>query len=219
MERQSSIDNPKLNSDSHTLNDLVTERRLSLIKRVAANRQPDLTIVIENVHDPHNVGAIFRSADAVGIEEVQLLYYREQYPTLHPKVTASGGKWVKQKKYNDPIQVAKELKERGFNIYATQLDTDSVPIHEVDWTEPSAIILGNENRGISVEMAELADKNIGIPMYGMVSSLNVSVATAVILFEACRQRNAAGKYPNPDLTSDWLDKTTEKWVKINRKKL
>lgn len=194
----------------------VTEKRLNTIQRVARNRQLDLTLVIENIHDPHNVGAIFRSADAVGIQEVQLLYTQESFPRLHPKVTASGGKWVKQNTYSDAVELATDLKDRGLKIYTTHLAEDAVDMHQIDWTQPSAIVLGNENRGVSSEMTALADQNILIPMFGMVESLNVSVASAVILFEACRQRMEAGNYPNSSLDKDWLDKTIHDWTWINR---
>ncbi|NQV29905.1 MAG: RNA methyltransferase [Candidatus Marinimicrobia bacterium] len=193
----------------------VSEKRLGRIRDVVNNRQLDLTIIIENIHDPHNVSAIFRSADAVGIDEVQLLYTTEKFPGLHPKVTVGSAKWVKQNHYTDPISLATDMKARGFNTYTTHLSKDAVSIHEIDWTKPSAIILGNENRGVSTEMTDLADKNIIIPMFGMVESLNVSVATAVILFEACRQRIAAGLYPNAQLDTQWLENMTDEWVKIN----
>jgi len=196
----------------------VTEKRFSTIQRVLSQRQRDLTLVIENIHDPHNVGAIFRSADAVGIEEVQLLYTKETFPALHPKVTASGGKWVKQNTYDDPATLVADLKTKGYRIYSTNLSSDAVPIHDIDWTQPSAIVLGNENRGVSTQMTAFADGNILIPMFGMVESLNVSVATAVILFEACRQRIKSGKYPNENLDPDWIADMTEKWVQINRSK-
>lgn len=193
----------------------ITAKRLETIKRVVSNRQFDLTLILENIHDPHNVGAIFRSADAVGINEVQLLYTREQFPQLHPKVTTGGGKWVKQCRYRDPEKLAGELRDKGFKIYTTHLSRDAVSIHDIDWNQPAAIALGNENRGLSSEMTKLADANILIPMFGMVESLNVSVATAVILFEACRQRLARGKYPNPDTGQDVLDKMTDEWVNMN----
>lgn len=196
----------------------MTEKRFSTIQRVLSQRQRDLTLVIENIHDPHNVGAIFRSADAVGIEEVQLLYTKETFPALHPKVTASGGKWVKQNAYDDPATLVADLKTKGYRIYSTNLSSDAVPIHDIDWTQPSAIVLGNENRGVSTQMTAFADGNILIPMFGMVESLNVSVATAVILFEACRQRIKSGKYPNENLDPDWIADMTEKWVQINRSK-
>lgn len=196
----------------------MTEKRFSTIQRVLSQRQRDLTLVIENIHDPHNVGAIFRSADAVGIEEVQLLYTKETFPALHPKVTASGGKWVKQNTYDDPATLVADLKTKGYRIYSTNLSSDAVPIHDIDWTQPSAIVLGNENRGVSTQMTDFADGNILIPMFGMVESLNVSVATAVILFEACRQRIKSGKYPNENLDPDWIADMTEKWVQINRSK-
>lgn len=206
----------KTGSDLSHLRDWVSENRFSKIQDVLQNRQRDLTVIIENIHDPHNVGAIFRSADAVGIDEIQLLYTKESFPTLHPKVTASGAKWVKQNKYDNPGLLAADLRDRRFNIYSTQLSADAIPIHKVDWTLPSAIILGNENRGVSSAMAKLADNNIIIPMFGMVESLNVSVATAVILFEACRQRISAGLYPRVDHDPAWLEKMTQAWVQINR---
>lgn len=195
---------------------MVSENRLEALNRVSAQRQLDLTLVIENIHDPHNVAAIFRSADAVGIDEVQLLYTRESFPSLHPKVTASGGKWVAQTRYDDPQVLAKNLRSKGFKLYTTILAKDAVSIHDIDWTEPSAIIIGNETRGVSSEMTSLADKNIVIPMFGMVESLNVSVATAVILFEACRQRIVAGKYPNSDLGQEWLEQRLADWIRINQ---
>lgn len=196
----------------------VSPKRLDTIDRVVNNRQLDLTLVIENVHDAHNVGAIFRSADAVGIDEVQLLYTKESFPGLHPKVTASGGKWVKQNRFSDPQELATNLKQRGYKIYTTHLAHDAVSIHDIDWTQPSAIVLGNEHRGVSSELTALADNNIVIPMFGMVESLNVSVATAVILFEASRQRIAADQYPNSELDSEWVEKMTDDWVNINYKR-
>ena len=194
---------------------MVTGQRLETINRVVHHRQPDLTLVIENIHDPHNVGAIFRSADAVGINAVQLLYTRETFPALHPKVTASGAKWVKQNHYDDPDRLVKDLRSNGFKLYTTNLADDAISIHDVDWTQPSAIVLGNENRGVSSALTALADQNIRIPMFGMVESLNVSVATAVILFEACRQRIMQGKYPNNDLDAEWIDQKLLNWIRIN----
>jgi len=193
----------------------ITAKRLDTIKQVVSHRQFDLTVILENIHDPHNVAAIFRSVDAVGIDEVQLLYTKESFPDLHPKVTTGSGKWVKQNKYRDPEKLAADLKGRGFKIYTTHLATDAVSIHDIDWTQPSAVILGNENRGVSSEMTKLADANIIIPMFGMVESLNVSVATAVVLFEACRQRIAGGKYPNPGSSPEFLEQMTDEWVNIN----
>jgi len=198
---------------------LISPQRLQTIHQVLGNRQLDLTLVIENVHDPHNVGAIFRSADAVGIEAVQLLYTQEHFPKLHPKVTASGGKWVKQKHWDDVDRMVHDLKQRDFKLYTTRLSEDAVSIHDIDWTQPAAIIVGNENRGVSDQLAEQADQNILIPMFGMVESLNVSVATAVMLFEACRQRIAAGQYPNTKLSPAWLDDRSREWIQINQPRL
>jgi tRNA (guanosine-2'-O-)-methyltransferase len=210
----------KFNLRPEELVGTITAKRLNTIKEVVSNRQFDLTVILENIHDPHNVAAIFRSVDAVGIDEVQLLYTKESFPALHPKVTTGGGKWVKQNKYRDPEKLAADLKQRGFKIYTTHLAADAVSIHDIDWTQPSAVILGNENRGVSSEMTQLADANIAIPMFGMVKSLNVSVATAVVLFEACRQRIESGKYPNPESSPEFLEQMTDDWVniKINKRR-
>lgn len=197
---------------------MVSDKRLETMRRAINHRQLDLTLVIENIHDPHNVGAIFRSADAVGIDEIHLLYTKEKFPALHPKVTGSGSKWVKQKQYSDPEILAEQLKTKGFQLYTTNLTIGAVSFHDIDWTKPSAIIFGNENRGVSSTMTSLADKNIHIPMFGMVESLNVSAAAAVILFEVCRQRIIHNSYPNSELEQEWIAQTTRDWIQKNHTK-
>ncbi len=192
--------------------DMVTEARLAKMRRVLGNRQSDLTLVCENIHDPHNISAILRSCDAVGMEAVHLLYNVEKFPRLHQKTSGSGRKWVDQVKHQDPVEMAAQLKDRGFRLYATHLEVDAISIHNVDWTKPSAILMGNEHRGVSAELLAVADVNVSIPMFGMIQSLNVSVAAAVILFEACRQRLKAGFYPNLDRDEDWYDRKIRDWI-------
>ncbi len=180
-----------------------TVKRLEKMRRVLSFRQTDLTVVCENIHDPHNVSAILRSCDAVGISTVHLLYNLEKFPKLGKKSSASANKWIdiqKHKKYND---LKRLLQEQGMTIYATFVDPSAKSIYEIDWTRPSAIIVGNEHRGVSDDALQIADQKIYIPMFGMVASLNVSVATAVILYEICRQRLQAGFYPAPH-NEDWL---------------
>ncbi|NOX37870.1 MAG: RNA methyltransferase [Calditrichaeota bacterium] len=189
-----------------------TERRIAKFRRVLANRQPDLTVVCENIHDPHNVSAILRTCDAAGVLQVHLLYTEEAFPELGKKSSASAKKWIDTIKFRNPRDLRQHLKDRGFTIYATHLGHRSVSIYEIDWTKPSAIIVGNEHRGVSDEALAIADANVYIPMFGMVESLNVSVATAVILYEAVRQRLQEGRYPNPDLPNDWIEALLKDWL-------
>ncbi len=191
-----------------------TPRRIEKITRVLKNRQPDLTVICENIHDPHNVSAILRTCDAVGVTAVQLLYTHQEFPKLGKKSSASAKKWVETHRFQTYDALKRSLQEQGFTIYATHLGiAPSRSIYEVDWTLPSAIMLGNEHFGVSEEALAIADANIHIPMFGMIESLNVSVATAVILYEACRQRLARGLYPRPDLLPDTLAQKLTEWKK------
>jgi len=191
---------------------MVTERRTEKIKRILNFRQTDLTVVCENIHDPHNVSAILRSCDAVGVNTVHLLYTRESFPKLGKKSSASAKKWLDFKRHRNHQELQKCLKDQKMVIYATCIDASAKSIFEVDWTQPSAIIMGNEHRGVSSEALAIADQMIFIPMFGMIESLNVSVATAVTLYEACRQRLLKRQYyqsKNPA----WIEQILNRWIK------
>lgn len=190
---------------------MTTTRRREKMIQVLKNRQPDLMVVCENIHDPHNVGAIFRSCEAVGVEEIGLLYTNEVFPEIGSNASASATKWLETRFFKDSSELQRHLKERGFTIYATHLDPQAESIFEVDWTRPAAIIMGNERLGVTEDVLKIADASIYIPMFGMIQSLNVSVATAVILYEACRQRMNAALYPHPLRTPEQLSAALEKW--------
>jgi tRNA (guanosine-2'-O-)-methyltransferase len=172
----------------------MTEERLKRIKRVLGRRQPDLTVVMENIHDPHNVSAMLRSADAVGVAEVHLVYTTQQFPELGKKSSASALKWVTRRKFQSIESCFDDLHARGFTIFATHLSRHAVSLYDVDLTKNVAFVFGNEHTGVSDEAATLADVNFQIPMMGMIQSLNVSVACAVTLYEALRQRIEGGLY-------------------------
>jgi tRNA (guanosine-2'-O-)-methyltransferase len=192
-----------------------TKGRLEKLQKVLQNRQSDLTIVCENIHDPHNVSAVLRSCDAVGVSQVYLLYTKERFPELGKKSSASASKWIDLIRYKNYDKVREALKKKRMNIYATYIDPSAKSIYDIDWTLPSAIMVGNEHRGVSKECLNIADDLIYIPMLGMVESLNVSVATAVILYEACRQRILHNNYPTKN-TQMWLEEKLQQW--IQRKK-
>jgi tRNA (guanosine-2'-O-)-methyltransferase len=188
-----------------------TEKRFNKICRAASARQHSLTLVLENIHDPHNVSAIFRTADAVGVRGVSLIYNFEKFPKIGKKSSASAYKWVEKEKYKTVEECFMSLKEKGFVICTSTLADDSVSLYDIDFTKKTAIVLGNEHRGASGEAEKLADVRFMIPMHGFVQSLNVSVAAAVILYEAQRQRLAKGMYEKSDLPEKELNELIEKW--------
>lgn len=188
-----------------------TEKRLEKIIQVVNSRQFSLTVVMENIHDPHNVSAIFRTCDAVGIPKVNLIYNQETFPRIGKKSSASAFKWVKKEKYKSVEECYKHLRDDGYKIFASSLTDHSKNLYELDLTQKVAIVVGNEHRGVSDSAANLADEVFLIPQFGMVQSLNVSVATAVILYEAMRQRIKKGMYSKSELDKKTLDQLIDIW--------
>jgi tRNA (guanosine-2'-O-)-methyltransferase len=192
-----------------------TERRQARIRSVLARRQPDLTVVLENVHDPHNVSAILRSCDGVGVLRAHAVYSIEAPPStaFARQTSASAAKWVEVERHGSVADCYKRLREDGFSILVTSIGSESRPLYHWDLREPVALVLGNEMRGVSNEARDMADGVIQIPMAGMVESLNVSVACAVCLYEAYRQRTAAGDYEYPKLNPERLEALEEEWLR------
>jgi len=189
----------------------MTERRREKFQRVARQRQAGLTVVIENVHDPHNVSAVLRSCDAVGVLQVELLYTVENFPRIGKKSSSSASKWIQRRLHRSVDECYQVLHEEGFRICATHLAADAVGLYDLDLTGKVALVFGNEHRGVSDEAASKADVNFHIPMVGMIQSLNVSVAAAVSLYEAFRQRKIAGMYEAPTLSKETLVSLLDAW--------
>lgn len=179
-----------------------TAQRREKILRMLQRRQPTLTIVLENVHDPHNVSAVLRSCDAVGVLRVHLVYTGgQQFPELGERSSASARKWVQLVKHRSIEDCYAHLRSQGMRIVTTCLNRPATPLYDFDWTVPTAIVFGNEHTGLSAEACSMADVNMIIPQVGMVQSLNISVACAVTLFEAMRQRIRKGMYDQPQLSA------------------
>ena len=190
-----------------------TEKRVEKIKWVLTKRQPSLQVVIENIHDPHNVSAIFRTCDAAGIPAVSLVYYVEKFPKIGKKSSASAYKWIEREKYKSIEECYYQKRKEKFKIYASSLNSNSKNLYKLDFTKKSTIVFGNEHRGLSKEAEEGADETFFIPMYGMVQSLNVSVSAAITIYEALRQRSLKGLYDKSELGQKELQKLIDKWVK------
>ena len=182
---------------------IATPERVSKLKAVIQKRQPTLSIVLENVHDPHNVSAVLRSCDATGVLDIHLVYYgKQKFPEVFGKSSGSARKWVNRIHHNCIDDCYSVLRAEGKTILTTALSTDAISLYDVNCVEPVAFVFGNEHDGVSSEALEKADANVLIPQVGMVESLNISVACAVTLFEAFRQRSAAGMYSTSQISPD-----------------
>lgn len=188
-----------------------TEKRMEKLSRAIGYTQPDLTAVLENIHDPHNVSAILRSCDAVGVRKVNLLYNMESFPKIGKKSSASAYKWVERRKFGSVESCYASLREEGFVVAASVVGDESVSLYDIDLRKKIALVFGNEHRGVTDEAAEKADIRFQIPMHGMVQSLNVSVACAITLFEALRQRIKGGDVGKPKLTPDEIAGMLDDW--------
>ncbi|MEM1090286.1 MAG: tRNA (guanosine(18)-2'-O)-methyltransferase TrmH [Pseudomonadota bacterium] len=189
----------------------MTPERFALVQQKLALRQPDLTVLLEQVHKSHNFSAILRSCDAVGVFEANVVPPEGGTPLSNH--TAQGAeKWVQVRRFPAMESAQDQLRSEGFQLLAAHLDHRAVDYRDVDYTRPTAVVLGAERDGVSQGTLERCDASIFIPMQGMVQSLNVSVACALILFEAQRQRMASGHYESRRLTGPRYDKTRFEWL-------
>lgn len=185
-------------------------RRYTRLKQVLDCRQPDLTVLMEDVHKPHNLSAIIRTCDAVGVFAVHAVNRHSDTPT-YSQVAQGSEKWVKLYSHPDIESAVKSLQQNNHQVYAAHLSENALDYRQVDYTQPTAILLGTEKWGVTDEAANLVDGHIIIPMQGMVQSLNVSVANAVVLFEAQRQRLKAGLYDQVRLDRETYHQTIFEW--------
>jgi tRNA (guanosine-2'-O-)-methyltransferase len=190
---------------------MTPERKEKLLK-VLKNRQTDLTVVLENVHDPHNISAVMRTCDAVGVQEVYVLNTKiPKHKKWGTRSSSSAAKWLTVHEFENGETCFIELRKKYSKILTTYLSSDAVSLHALDLTQPIALIFGNEHSGVSEEIRKMADGNFIIPQAGIIRSLNISVACAVTLYEAYRQKKLAGHYDNQkpdqqliqDLLNDW----------------
>ena len=190
----------------------MTKRRYQRIFDVLSKRQRDLTILAEDVYKPHNLSAILRTCDAVGISKAHAVNPTGGVPTFSAS-SSSADKWVGLQVHKSIEEAVAEIKKQGMTIYAAHFSDEAIDYRLVDYSKPSCILLGNEKSGVSDKAASLADQHIIIPMLGMVPSLNVSVAAAIILFEAQRQRFEAHAYDKPQLNEKEIRDTAYEWYR------
>lgn len=191
---------------------LVVDRRLERFREVLRKRQKDLILFVDDVKNEHNFSALIRTCDAVGIMKIYYYYEGKKDVPINESITLGSERWVFLERVEDRVSSIKRLKDQGFQILVTWLGEESVDFRKVDYRKPTVLVVGNELRGVSEEVLPLADSRIKIPMFGMAGSLNVSVATGIILYEAQRQRAEAGMYERPSLTEEEMEEIIERWA-------
>ena len=194
----------------------MTPERYNRLTNVLNQRQPDLTVVLENVFDPHNVSAVMRTCDAVGIQDVYILNNR-----IPPKKkwgyrsSSTASEWLTIHQFSDAEICFKKVREKYQKIYTTHLSEDSVEIYDLDLTGSIALVFGNETFGVSEEIRQYSNGNFIIPQVGIIKSLNISVACAVTLYEAFRQKKEKGHYLQNRMVESEFNDLKKQWEVIN----
>jgi len=191
----------------------MTPEREAKIKRVLNHRQSGLVVVMENVHDPHNISAVMRTCDAVGVQDVFILNtVIARHAKFGKKSSASAMGWLTIHQYNNTQACMEAVKKRCDKVYATHLGVKSQSLYDLNLAERIALVFGNEHAGVTEECLSYCDGNFIIPQVGMVQSLNISVACAITLYETFRQRQIAGFYNGaPTLPADDYNTLSTKW--------
>ena len=181
----------------------MTQERKNKLLSVLNKRQANLTVVLENVFDPHNVSAVMRTCDSVGIQDMYTISTKiPPHKEWGFKSSSSANKWVTMHQFTDVNECFAVLRKQYDKIYTTHLADDSKGLYDIDFTQSIALVFGNETVGVSEEVRALADGNFIIPQVGIIRSLNISVACAVTIYEAYRQKKAAGQYEQFTISAD-----------------
>ena len=190
----------------------MTPQRKEKLISVLNKRQSDITVVLENVFDPHNISAVMRTCDAVGVQEIYILNTKiPPHKKWGAKSSSSAAKWLTIHQYENASACFSSLRERYSTILTTHLSGDAISLHNIDLTKSTALVFGNEHDGVSEEIRNLADGNFIIPQVGIIQSLNISVACAVTLYEAFRQKSLAGHYDKQRLADERVQDLLNRW--------
>ncbi|MEP7163758.1 MAG: RNA methyltransferase [Ferruginibacter sp.] len=198
----------------------MTPERTERLNKVLSKRQPGITVVLENVSDPHNISAVMRTCDAIGIQDIYVLNtVISNHKKWGSKSSSSASKWLTIHQFTDVKACFEALRKNYRKIYSTHLSADAVNLYDINLAETVALVFGNEHSGVSDELIGLCDGNFIIPQVGIIKSLNISVACAVTLYEAYRQKKIAGHYDQPQLNGDMLEQLRTNWGFIEEQDL
>jgi tRNA (guanosine-2'-O-)-methyltransferase len=192
----------------------MTPEREERILQVLDKRQDSITVVLENVFDPHNISAVMRTCDAVGVQEIYVLNTRiPRHKKWGAKSSSSAANWLTIHQFTDAAECFARLRNNYDKIFTTHLDSAAVGLYDIDLTQRVALVFGNEHTGVSEEIRALSDGNFLIPQVGIIKSLNISVACAVALYEAFRQKEVAGHYATRSLPDTQYKQLAKEWSK------
>lgn len=190
----------------------MTPERYNRLISVLNHRQPDLTVVLENVFDPHNVSAVMRTCDAVGIQDVYILNNRiPPHRKWGYRSSSTAAKWLTIYQFTDAEKCFEEVRKRYGKIYASHLGTNSSDMYSLNLAESIALVFGNETFGVSDEIRKYCDGDFIIPQVGIIKSLNISVACAVTLYEAFRQKKEKEHYTSRKISEDTFRQLSDDW--------
>lgn len=193
---------------------MISPKRKEKIEDILSRKQPNLQVMLDNISSSQNISAIIRSCDGVGVLNLYYSTVEDLDLRIHKTITQGTHRWIDKKRIDskEKIEFLKKRQKEGFQIVATHLNSDSIPFSQIDYTLPTILVMGNEKDGISQEVLEVADSVVVIPMRGMAQSLNVSVATALILYEAERQLELKGAYDTPQLSIERRNEIMDDWI-------
>jgi len=191
-----------------------SQDRLDRIDQILRYKQPTLKVMLDDVHSSQNLSAILRSCDGAGVLHLYYTTADNKDLRIHKTITQGAHRWVERRRVENEEKVSflRKQQQEGYQIVVTHLEENAISFRDVDYSKPTIIVMGNEKEGVSSKVIALADKMVTIPMQGMVQSLNVSVATALILYEAQRQLSDAGRYDTPQLSKEEREKIKSDWL-------
>ena len=182
------------------LEQYVSEQRRSRIEAVLNQRSNTVVPVIEGLANSGNVSAVMRSAEAMGFHQFHIIENNDHFK--HSERTSKGAeKWLMVQKWTTPKECVEYLHQKQYKVVVTHLDDTAVPIQEINFTQRTAFVFGNEKAGASEDMLRLADQRCVIPMNGFVESFNISVAAAIGFYHAFLNRIQLQGY-HGDLTEE-----------------
>ena len=193
---------------------MISAKRKEKIEDILSRKQPTLKVMLDNVSNSQNLSAIIRSCDGVGVLDIYYSTREDLDLKVHKTITQGTHRWMNKERIDSEkkIDFLKTKQKEGFQVVATHLSEKSISFSKIDYTKPTVLVMGNEKDGISQEVINIADHLVIIPMRGMAQSLNVSVATALILYEAERQLELKGAYETPQLSAEQRERVMKEWI-------
>ncbi len=177
----------------------VNEKRKKRIEDYYTNKIKNAELLIDNVWDPHNVAAIARTADGLGIERINLYYTYNKFPNLKKvgkKSSSSANKWIRFERIGDLDSFICGKKQEGWKVFGACFKPQAKDLRKQDFSGKVLLVFGSEKNGLSEEIEKICDDFVFIPLTGMVESYNVSVAAAIFMYELFRQRGEGLKLRN-----------------------